>query len=183
MDCAGCQAELPQPLTRATRSCPCLQVHCCSRQCAVRILPIHRYYCALGGGFGWLTCDHCGYSIPVAPPALPSRCPCSRALYCDELCQKRHWKVHRRDCSARAYKEVKRLVLALAFPSRVWRNFLRPLLYGHRKSPWAVQDVATPFGGAWKGTRVERITELWAQASLAGVYPPSFALTSSVFDR
>lgn len=37
-------------------------------------------------------CGHCAKGKP------PKRCPCNEENYCDEKCQKKHWKTHRKVC-------------------------------------------------------------------------------------
>ena len=47
---------------------------------------------------GVRTCDACHAPNP------PKRCPCQQTRYCDQVCQKAHWKTHKISCSANKKK-------------------------------------------------------------------------------
>ena len=66
-----------------------------------------------GGRFG--QCTYCGYGIALEHW---KKCPCRRASYCDNICQKRDWKLHRLQCSHRKWLPVVKLALC-SFPRLV----------------------------------------------------------------
>jgi len=55
------------------------------------------------------SCAQCGKSKVdirnLAPGRRLKSCPCGKVSYCDDACQKAHWKVHKAACEARPGKK------------------------------------------------------------------------------
>ena len=57
-------------------------------------------------------CTYCGFGIPGQRPV----CQCRRAAYCDALCQKRYWDVHRVTCSWIARVRFTKVIIKQLMP-------------------------------------------------------------------
>ena len=47
------------------------------------------------------SCSFCGKDPGPYNAKYLSKCPCGTAQYCDKMCQKSHWKVHKTTCAAK----------------------------------------------------------------------------------
>ena len=81
-------------------------------------------------------CSYCGFAIPRSHRR---QCPCRAVYYCNELCQKRDWLLHRNACLYDGWNSATRRALRL-LPRNVEDNIFDFFLMGREvKRPLATK--------------------------------------------
>ena len=116
------------------RTCLCRQVWYCDNLCYRRDKAAHRQVCQWRryrrGEVYWQPCTYCGTGMYTK-----HRCPCRQAGYCDALCQRRDWQLHKRQCLWHRHRCAARLLISATLP--------RPLVAGVLRAA-DIQDRGPP---------------------------------------
>ena len=106
------------------RTCRCLQAWYCDSLCYRRDKAAHKLVCQwrLYGreDVYWQPCTYCGIGM-----ATKLKCPCRQVRYCDALCQRRDWQLHKRQCHWHRHRCAARLLVSATLPRPLVAGLLR----------------------------------------------------------
>ena len=106
------------------RLCACRQVWYCDDLCYRKDKRTHRRICLWRRHrlvvLHWQPCTYCGFGI-----CARRMCPCRQAWYCDELCQRRDWQAHKRQCLWHRHRCAERFLMSATLPEALVAGILR----------------------------------------------------------
>ena len=105
------------------RMCTCQQVWYCDDLCHRRDRKAHNCVCLWRRHrlvvLHWHPCHYCGFTV-----VLRRMCTCRQVWYCDELCQRRDWRLHKRLCLWHRHRSTEHILMAATLPEAIVADIL-----------------------------------------------------------